>query len=164
VCHKKKTYVDASAVVGHNGLSAGGCVSADVAAGTIGCYGVGVQYEHSDIVLALTSSDKFRSHSFSAYHPVNKDTTVAFNFEYNPDSKCAKKQRILCAGVEHNAAIDTVVKAKASSTGCSSLSVEHRLANPNVLLAFSAGFQLLAPKNGACSPDKFGVQLTFGDI
>jgi hypothetical protein len=167
VTHKKKLGVCASAVVGHNGLSAGGYVGADPVAATIGCYGVGVQYDHADIVLALKSDNKLRSHNFSAYHPVNKDTTVAFNFSYNPDEKCASKQRQLCAGVEYAAAIDTTIKAKASSSGCASLNVEHRLGNPNVLLGFSAGFNLLASKNGgSCpsSPDKFGVQLTFGDF
>jgi len=129
-----------------------------------------VEYAHSDIVLALTSN-KLRSHTVTAFHPVNKDTTVGFQFDYNPDSKCASKSRVLTAGVEYNAAADTVVKAKASSGGCASLNVEHRLGNPNVLLGFSAGFQLSAPKSGgactttgACSPDKFGVQLTFGDF
>jgi hypothetical protein len=170
VCHKNKTYVSASAVVGSNGLSAGGSISADAVAGTVGCYAVGLEYSHADIVLSLVSN-KFRSHTVTAYHPVNKDTKVGFQFEYNPDSKCASKQRVLSAGVEYAAAPDTVVKAKASSGGCAALNVEHRLGNPNVLLAFSAGFQLTAPKSGgacttagACSPDKFGVQLTFGDF
>lgn len=165
LCHKPgKTCVNASAVVGNGGLSAGGSVSADAAAGAIACYAAGVQYEHSDIVLALTSENKFRSHSISAYHPVNKDTTVAFNFVFNCDEKCAKKQRVLYAGVEYAAAADTTIKAKASSAGCSALSVEHRLANPNLLIGFSAGFNWNKTSGGCAVADKFGVQVTLGDI
>jgi len=172
VCHKAgKTGLTASAVVGHKGFSVGGEVCADAAAGAVQCFGGAVQYEHADAVLSLVSENKFRKHQFSAYHPVNRDLTVGFQYGFDQDSKCGKNARCLGGALEYLAAPDTTIKARANTKGCAALNVEHTLANPRLLLGFSAGFALPTGNGGSCTsagcpfyPDKFGVQVTFGDF
>jgi len=161
-----------SVVLGYKGVSLGAqaCVNPASGEGALQSYNVAAQYDHADAVVTVNTR-QFRSFTVDAYHPVNRDYTVGFGYKYNPDKECASAQRVLSAGLEYAAAPDTTIKAKASTCGNASLNVEHRLPNPKLLLAFSAGFNL--PQGGSsCGgagvcpvyPDKFGVQVTFGDF
>jgi len=78
-----------------------------------------------------------------------------------------KDTRSLTFGTDYWVDADTTVRASAkvesgSDTTVIQTHVEHRLANPNVLLGVSAEFNCSA--SNPCGPGKLGVGLTFGEF
>jgi len=164
----EKTLVDLTAVLGaSNKLSLGAKATIDVASKepptdiNIGAQVTGCDYT------AAAYTEKKRS-------VVNVSYFQNLGIKYRPHNFGAilslglkKPVRSLTFGTDYWVDADTTVRASAKVSSDSDATilqthVEHRLANPNVLLGVSAEFNC-APSN-PCGPAKVGVSLTFGEF
>jgi hypothetical protein len=155
--------VEATAVVGFEGLSVGGQLSFDVSpsAQKVSDFNVGAEYTREDVTFTLSTEKKGDIIRGGYFQQINRDYQVGAQLDYNPRAEDAKKQRVLTICTEYQLDVDTTVKAKADSTGSVQTVISHNLQNPSLQLAMAASFNR---KSADClSADKFGLSLTFGD-
>jgi hypothetical protein len=155
--------VEATAVVGFEGLSVGGQLAFDVSqsAQKVSDINVGAEYTRDDSTFTLLTEKKGDVIRGSLHHLIRPNYQVGFQFDYSPRAEDVKKQRVFTAGTEYQLDVDTTVKAKVDTTGVIQTAISHNLQNPSLQLAMAASF---TRKSADClSADKFGLSLTFGD-
>lgn len=155
-----KTFLDASAAYGQDGISVGGAVKADALTQTISDYNGGVELAGSNYTLAVKSSDKATKVTTSLYYTVNPDITVGAAFLYSLDQP--EKNNSYSIASAFNFDRDTSAKVKLSSTGTITAALEQRLANPKVKLGLTGEYGAMKDFNYA--PNRFGLSLGFGDV
>jgi len=151
--------LQASAVIGAQGMSVGGAVRLDLTgADTVKDYNLGVQYSASDFTAALVTSDRADTINASVYHKMNRNQQVGVAFNTNP----FKGTKELTFATQYAVDVDTTVKAKFSSNGTIGTAVEHQLQNPRLKYNVAAEFNT----TGASIPQasRFGVGVTFGQF
>jgi voltage-dependent anion channel protein 2 len=156
-----KTVVEGTLVGGFDGFAVGGQVAYDTAAADVKDYNFGAEYAQGDFVATVKTSDKADKVAGSYFHTLpssrNKlKTQVGGSMGWD----LAAKKGVLTIAAEHDVDETTTGKAKIDSEGIIAGVVEHRLNNPNVKVALSAQWN---GKQPGTTPDKFGVQATFGD-
>jgi hypothetical protein len=153
--------LDASGVVGWEGVSVGGQVSVDVnSPQKPKDYNVGAEYTRDAATFTVLTEEKGDIIHGYYLHQVSSAHQVGVQFDYAPLAK-PEKQRVLTLGTEYQLDVDTSVKAKADTTGLIQTAIQHNLQNPSLQLGLAASF---SRKNANClQAEKFGLSLTFGD-
>jgi len=148
-----KNKLNGSGVIGFDGLSVGGSVTFDLMGGSdVEDYNVGAQYATRDYTAAIRTENKGEFITGSYFLQVSPVHQIGASLNSNLVGQLATEYRVDAR---------TSVKARADTNGVVDTAVEHRLANPKVLINFASQFQ--AGKNLTLAPSKFGVGLTFGD-
>jgi len=157
------TLVDAGVSLGYDCLSVGGKVTVDTASKSApNDYNFGVQYCGCDYVASAYTENKRSVLNVSIYQRLaNK-----LNFGALLAIGLTKQSRTLTVGTDHRVDADTSIRGQVkidSTAGNTQLqaSVEHRLPNPNVLLAVAADFNV-TPQT--VTPGRVGVSVTFGEF
>jgi len=151
--------VDSSLSIGSDGLSVGGRVLVDVTRGAdVIDTAFGGEYSTSDFTVSTYSESNMGVLKAGYHQRINADHTVGALFAY----QLGKQERSLTVGNEYRVDAATTVKSKIElPTGNLFTSVEHRLANPALLLTVAAQFNA---KSQSFAADKLGVQVTMGDF
>jgi predicted regulator of Ras-like GTPase activity (Roadblock/LC7/MglB family) len=164
---KSSGKVDASVVIGFDGLSVGGEVKTTVnneANFDLADHNFGVQYAKDDFIAALKTSCRGDIVTASYHHTISKEQQAAGQFVYNPDGE-ASQQKVFTIGCEHQLDKDTTIKGMLDSNGNLSTFIQHSLASPKVQLGLSSIFKLDASNTSASLSSKsFGIALTVGDF
>jgi len=155
--------VEATAVVGFEGLSVGGQLAFDVSpsAQKVSDINIGAEYTRDDTTFTLQTEKKGDVIRGYLHHKIRPSYQVGFQFDYEPRAEDVKKQRVLTAGTEYELDVDTTVKAKVDSNGVIQAAISHNLQNPSLQVAMAASFTRKSADR--LSADKFGLSLTFGD-
>jgi len=157
---------EAAGVLGFEGLSVGGQIKLKLdQAQSISDYNVGAQYERKDFVATLLTENQGDVIRFSWFHNVSKDYNLGVELvsdEFDHLSKPTDpRRRLINIASEFQVDADTVVKAKANNYGEVSAAVEHRLANPAVVVGAAAQFK--AEGSSRFTAEKFGLSFSFGE-
>jgi len=159
------TLVDGVASVGYDNVSVGGKVTVDTASKSApNDYNLGVQYNGCDFIASAFTENKRSVLNVSYFQRFASGPQQ--NFGAVLAIGLTKPSRTLTVGTDYKVDADTSVRAQAkidSSASSTTLmaSVEHRLPNPQCLLAVSADFNV-TPQT--VNPGRVGVSLTFGDF
>lgn len=150
--------VNASGVIGFQGLSVGGGIAVDAAGSKLQDYNLGVQYQNKEFTGTLRTADCADTINASWYHVVNNNQDLGVEFSTNP----FKGTKLLTVATQYQVDVDTTVKAKLNSNGILSAAVENRLQNPRLKYNVAAEFNA----SGASIPkaSKFGIGLEFGSF
>jgi voltage-dependent anion channel protein 2 len=158
---------EAAGVIGFDGLSVGGQIKLKLeqAGQHISDYNVGAQYDAKDFTATLLTENQGEVIRFSWFHKVSKDYNLGAELisdEFDHLSKPTDpRRRVLNICSDFQLDVDTLVKAKANNFGEISAVVEHRLANPAVVVAAAAQFK--AHGSSRLTPEQFGMSLSFGE-
>lgn len=115
------------------------------------------QYEQKDLTASIYSEKQAAVINAALYQKPNASQVIGAVFKYNTKSK----DRSLQLGAEHRIDADTTVRGKFElPENTFSAVVEHKLANPSVLLQVAATFA----NKGTLSAQKLGVTASFGDF
>ena len=152
--------VDASLSLGTAGVSAGGLVSVDATNGAdVTEANVGVEYEQDDYIASVYTEKNLSYLTAAYFQRLTPSHLLAATFSYNVHTRGDRK---LSVGNEYRISADTTLKSKVEiPTGDVSTHVEHRLANPRVLVGVSSAFNLKSQK---AALDKVGVSATLGEF
>jgi voltage-dependent anion channel protein 2 len=150
-----------SGAIGIDGVSIGGEAKMDTVSTKVTEFGAGWQWKQSDFVGAIKTKTTQKSDTVDAsyfYQKANGTQLGAkFIYDLHKHSSC------MCVGTQFQYAADTVVKAKAFSTGSVFAAVEHKLSNPAVKVNVAA--EWACPTWNTCvQSKKMGIGLTFGDF
>ena len=153
--------VDASLSLGTMGVSVGGLVSVDASNGAdVTEMNAGVEYEQDDYVASMWTERNLSYLTAGYFQRLTPGHVLAATFGCNPITKGERK---LTVGNEYRVDADTTLKTRMDiPTGDVSTHVEHRLANPRLLLGVSSQFNLLRSQKLAM--DKVGVNITLGEF
>jgi voltage-dependent anion channel protein 2 len=161
-------YTEGSIVVGFEGLSVGGQAKLNLhhPSNPIQDYNVGAQYEHkNNFVAALLTEFQGDVIRLSWWHEVSRDQQLGVEFISDDFDKLSKpsdpRRRVVAIASSFQVDPVTLVKARANNYGEVAAVVEHRLANPNVLLSAAAQFK--ASGSSKFAPEKFGVTVSLGE-
>jgi len=152
--------VEAHASVGTAGISVGGVVSVDASNGAeVTESNVGVEYEQDDYIASMYTDKNLSTLTAGYFQRLTPSHVLAAQFSYDLKTRSNRK---LTVGSEYRIDADTTLKVKAElPAGDVSTHVEHRLANPRVLLGVASAFNLKSQKLAA---DKIGLNLTVGEF
>jgi len=158
---------EAAGVIGLEGFSVGLQAKAklDQSAQSIADYNVGAQHEFQDFTGTLLTESQGEVIRFSVFHKVSKDYNWGFELISDENDHLAKssdpRRRVLNIASEFQLDENILVKAKANHFGEISAVVEHRLSNPQMVVAAAAQFK--AEGSSRLTPEKFGISVSFGD-
>jgi len=157
----KNTLFGGSGVIGFDGLSVGGEVKVDLALEKkIDDYNVGAEWTTVDWTGSAKTEKEGNELALSYVHRVASDLTVGGEFKTRLDGSDEGRGLTLASEFKVDAA--TTVKLRGDTSKTVAVAVEHRLANPRVLIGAASKWGLdkdfSAPK-----PRDFGFSLTFGD-
>jgi voltage-dependent anion channel protein 2 len=151
--------LSAAGLITSDGLSVGGQVNLNLADGPeLTDYNVGAEYSEKDITLTLLTKKQGEEIHASYYQKTSSTTTLGCTFTHNPDGDA----RSLTFGGQHQLDSNTTLKSKASTNGTVSVAVQHRLANPAMLIGVASSFNALS--KDPLVAQQFGVSLKFGDF
>lgn len=152
--------VDASIALGSDGISVGGAVQFDCSRGAqLVDSNFGAEYSTSDFSASLFTEKNAQFLNTGFHQRVSGDHVLGAMFRYELSGK---QERSLAIGDEYRVDRDTTIKAKVElPSGDLFTAVEHRLANPRMLIAVAAQYNA---KSQSFAADKLGVQLTLGDF
>lgn len=154
---KGSTALDASAVLGFDGVSVGGSISLD-ASGKPKDYNVGAQYTQKDLTAALVTSNKGDDITVSFFQSYTKSTVLGAAMLVKPEDG----SRTFTFGTDHKLDAATSIKAKATSVGIVGVAITHVLANPAMKVCVSSEFDVTG--SDFTKAKKFGIGLNFGDF
>jgi len=154
-----KTKIDASAVVGLEGVALGGQVVVNAASSAeVIDANVGAEYTKDDFTLSAYTEKNLDLVNAGFHYKVNSATQVGGLFKFDMSGKVP---RTLTTAVEHQLDRDTTFKAKAElPSGIVGVAYEQKLANPKLLVSVAAQFNAAKAFNA----EKFGLGLSFGDF
>jgi len=154
-----KTKIDASAVVGLEGVAVGGQVVVNAQSGAeVVDANVGAEYTKDDFTLSAYTEKNLDLVNAGFHYKVNSATSIGALFKFDMSGKTP---RTLTTAVEHQLDRDTLVKAKADlPSGIVGIAYEQKLASPKVSVQVAA--QINTAK--AFNAEKFGLGLSFGDF
>ena len=152
--------VDASLSLGYQGVSVGGLVSLDATSGAdVTEMNVGAEWQQDDYLASMYTEKNLTYLTAAYFQRLTPAHVLAATFSYNIHTRAERK---LCVGNEYRVDADTTVKSRVDiPTGDVSTHVEHRLANPRLLLGVSSLFNLKSQK---MAMDKMGVSVTLGEF
>jgi len=157
-----------SGVIGFDGLSVGGEVKFDTDSKAreesrqdVEDYNVGAEYAASDFTATLKTSEQGNRLAASYIHKVSGDLTVGGEFKTKLDGS---DDRGLTLASEIKVDDKTTVKLRADTTKTAAVAVEHRLANPRVLIGLASKYQIVGDGFSVPKPKDFGISFTFGDF
>ena len=152
--------VDASLSLGSAGISVGGLVSVDASNGAdVTEMNVGAEYEQDDYLASMYTEKNLAYLTAAYFQRLTPSHILAATFSYNIHTRAERK---LTVGNEYRVDADTTVKSRVEiPTGDVSTHVEHRLANPRLLLGVSSRFNLKSQK---LAMDQLGVGVTLGEF
>jgi hypothetical protein len=152
--------VDASLSLGTAGVSVGGLVSVDASNGAdVTEANVGVEYEQDDYLASMYTERNLTYVTAAYFQRLTPSHVLAATFSYNLHTR---QDRKLTVGNEYRLDADTNIKTRVEiPTGDVSTYVEHRLANPRVLLGVASQFNLKSQK---IAMDKVGISATLGEF
>jgi hypothetical protein len=164
----KTNVLTGAVVIGFDGLSVGGEVKFDTdskareeAKSEIEDYNVGAEYAATDFTGTLKTSEQGNVLTASYIHKVSGDLTVGGEFKTKLDG--SDEGRGLSVASEFKVDANTSVKLRGDTSKTAVVAVEHRLANPRVLIGAASKWGIdkdfSAPK-----PKDFGITFTFGDF
>ena len=120
---------------------------------------VGLEYEQDDYIASMYTEKNLSTMTAAYFQRLTPSHVLAAQFSYNLKTR---QDRKLVVGSEYRIDADTTLKVKAElPAGDVSTHVEHRLANPRVLLGVASGFNLKSQKLAA---DRVGINLTVGEF
>eukprot|EP00455_Lapot_gusevi_P025323 TRINITY_DN265_c0_g1_i2.p1 TRINITY_DN265_c0_g1~~TRINITY_DN265_c0_g1_i2.p1 ORF type:complete len:281 (-),score=136.33 TRINITY_DN265_c0_g1_i2:126-968(-) len=151
--NKDTAVVEASAVVGFDGLSVGGVASFAKGSNELKDYNGAFEYTQSDFSATLKTENKANKLVLSLLHSINASTSFAARGAYNT----ADGDKSLEFGASHNVDETTSVKAKLNHKGLFTALFEQQV-RPSVKLALVS--QTCVP---CFSSAKFGFALNLGD-
>jgi len=151
--------IDSSISIGYDNISVGSSAVLDISRGSeVVEHNIGAEYIAEDFVAAVYTEKNSKSLTASYYQKINRDQAIGAQFKYD---LTGRNERSLAVGTEYRVDLDTSIKAKVElPSGDIATSIEHRLANPKLLLGLSAQFNA---KSQRFQADKLGVSITFGD-
>jgi len=150
-----------SVMFGTDGLSVGGQIKMNahrMSGKDLDDFNVGAQYEQPDYTASIVTTDKISKLKAQAHIKANDAQNVGFVFtkvlEGSDDDSFA-------LATEYKVDAATNWKAKADTKGVLTALLQHRLANPKVLVGATSSFDCNNLKN--ISQKDFGLSFTFGD-
>ena len=152
--------VEAHASVGMSGISVGGVVAVDASNGAdVTETNVGLEYEQDDYIASMYTEKNLSTATAAYFQRLTPSHVLAAQFSYNIKTRADRK---LTVGSEYRIDADTTMKVKAElPSGDVHTHVEHRLANPRVLVGVASAFNLKAQ---TLSANKVGLNLTVGEF
>lgn len=148
--------INASAVIGFQGLSVGGGVAVNASASKLSDYNLGVQYQTKEFTGTLKTADCADTINASWYHNVSNNQNLGLEFSTNP----FKGSKLLTLATQYQVDVDTTAKAKLNSNGVLALACEHRLQNPRLKYNVAAEFNAVGARIPTAS--RFGIGMEFG--
>lgn len=148
-----------SAVIGFEGLSVGGEVKLDTAAITdVEDYNVGAEYQGVDFTATLKTANQGEDLTASYVTRASPELTVGGQFITKLDGS---DDRSAGLATEYRVDANTAVKLRGDTKKVVAVAVEHRLANPRVLVGVASSWNIVG--FSAPNPKDFGVSLVFAD-
>jgi len=120
----------------------------------------GLEYSKPNFVLTARTKEKAEKLNVGFHHKMNSRSTVGALMEW-PLAYPFGEPKLLTIAGEHTFSPSISVAAKADSRGVVTGSLEHRFDNPTCKVSATAQWD--ASKK-SLTADKFGVQVSFGDI
>lgn len=161
-----KTKATGDLTIGIDGLSVGGMVEVDLLQQSITDKNVGMELTQNDFTATLTTEKNTNVFTASFFHKVNKDYQIGARFKFQPNQTDKNKKpldpRVLEIGTHFNLDADTCIRTKLELPKSeATIALEHKLANPQVMLALTGSFGL---GGGTLKSNNFGLQATLGDF
>ena len=152
--------VEANVSAGWAGISIGGVVALDASNGAdVTETNVGLEYEQDDYIASMYTEKNLSTATAAYFQRLTPSHVLAAQFSYNIQTRADRK---LVVGSEYRIDADTTMKVKAElPSGDVHTHVEHRLANPRILLGVASAFNIKSQKLAA---DKIGLNLTVGEF
>lgn len=156
----EKHLVDASVSLGERGISVGGNVALDVSSGAdVKQMNCGIDYQQDDYTASIFTENNLSTVTAAYFQRLNVDHVLGAQFKYALNGGQARSMTI---GSEYRVNANTTVKTKVDvPSGDVAAHVEHRLANPSVLVGVATAFNLRSQKIAA---DKIGLNFALGDF
>jgi hypothetical protein len=155
----EKHLVDASISLGEGGVSVGGNIALDVSSGAdIKSMNYGVDYQQDDYTASIYTENNMQSVTAAYFQRLNVDHVLGAQFKYAVGGGA----RAMTIGSEYRVNPNTTVKTKIDvPSGDVAAHVEHRLANPSILVGVATAFNVRSQKIAA---DKIGLNFALGDF
>jgi hypothetical protein len=159
--------IEVAEVIGFEGVSVGGQVKLRPdQAEPLQDYNVGAQWEKKNFTAALTSEYQGDVIRASWYHTVNATLVLGAEIISDEYDRLAKpedpRRRVLNFVSQYQIDVDTLAKLRANQYGEVGAVIEHRLANPKVLIGAAAQYKLKGTSSFVA--DKFGLSVSLGDF
>jgi len=165
---------DGSIAVARDGLSIGGSIQADLGKSSLTDYNVGAEYssQSGDFAASAFTDRQLKFLNVGYHQKVNSAHSVGALFRFDlagegctGASACpssSKQDRTLQLGHDYQIDSNTAIKNKILlPCGDVSTAIEHRLANPRILLGIAAQFNA---KSNTFNADKMGIHVTVGEF
>jgi len=155
----EKHLIDASLSLGEKGISVGGNIALDVSSGAdIKSMNYGIDYQQDDYTASIYTENNQKTCTASYFQRINVDHVLGASFKYAFNGG----ERAMTIGSEYRVNPNTTVKTKVDiPTGDVAAHVEHRLANPSVVIGVATAFNVRSQKIAA---DKVGLNFALGDF
>lgn len=147
--------VNASAVVGHDGLSVGAQVS--LANGELSDYNVASQLERDGVTLALVLTNKADNMAATFHQKLSNGNALGVEYSINNDKA---EEENLAIGSEYKLDSATMLKSKINSCGCLAFALTHTHSASNIKVNFATSLDYSS--NFAIKD--YGLGFTVGDF
>jgi hypothetical protein len=155
------TVVEASGVVGFDGMSVGGNIEYDVKTKTDADFNVGFQYSQNDFTAALITQERGNILVGSVVQNVSKSNTVGAQFTYSPYAEDASQKSVLAISSSLKLDSSTSVKASVNTLQTLNTEIVQKLSDPRIKLGLTSSF---SRQDSAIVCGKVGVTVALGEF